>query len=165
MHQSSKLSRIINLKTKDGTNLSLPLHVKAQNMLSLILSCCNGTALQKWHLDMHIWGICILQRLNRTAVVEYKTIILGTDKQMVLLFLSTSERTKEEYVGFFYFFKNEFESYDINLCLYYSLLSKLMLQIENQMRIYKSQETSRSSLDKQIPIIIFRQSSHVSAVR
>jgi len=59
---------------------------------------------QKWHLDVYIWGICILQRLNRTAVVEYKTIILGTDKQMVLLFLSTSERNKEEYVGFFLLF-------------------------------------------------------------
>lgn len=133
-------------------------------MLGLILSSCNGTVPQKWHLDVHIWGICILQRLNRTAVVEYKTIILGTDKQMVLLFLSTNELNEEEYVGFFYFFKNEFESYDINLCSYYTVLSKLMLQIENQMRICKSQETSRSSSDKQILIIIFRQYSHVSVV-
>lgn len=76
---------------------------------------------------------------------------------MVLLFLSTSELNKEEYVGFFYFFKYEFESYDINLCSFYTLLSKIMLQIENQMRICKSQETSRSSSDKQIPIIIFRR--------
>lgn len=89
---------------------------------------------------MHIWVIYILQSLNRTAVVEYKTIILGTNKQMVLLFLSSSELNKEEYVGFSYLKKKkEFESYDINLCSYSSLLSKLMLQIENQMKICKSQ--------------------------
>lgn len=114
---------------------------------------------------MHIWVIYILQSLNRTAVVEYKTIILGTNKQMVLLFLSSSELNKEEYVGFSYLKKKkEFESYDINLCSYSSLLSKLMLQIENQMKICKSQETSRSSSDKQISIIIFRQYSHISVV-
>lgn len=83
-----------------------------------------------------------MERLNGTRVVEYKTIIVGTDKQMVLLFLSTNELTKE-YVHFFPFFflklnylpSSESESYDSNLCSYYSLQSKLMLQTENQIRI------------------------------
>lgn len=70
-------------------------------MLGLILSSCNGTAPQKWHLDVNIRAMCILQRLNRPAAVECKTIILGTDEQMVLLFLSTSELTKKNMWAFF----------------------------------------------------------------
>lgn len=86
-----------------------------------------------------------MERLNGTAVVEYKIITVRTDKQMVLLFLSTNELNKEYvhflHLFFFFFFKlnylpsSEFESYDSDMGSYYSLQSKLMLQTENQIRI------------------------------